>query len=116
MHRLTARSLLVLMLVGVFVPVALAISPPPATVCCLRTGMHHCGMADDGPAFRAPCPCDHPSWLPLSVSQLAHLRPAATALGLYLSEDLQADAQLLQLSCATDHAHSGRAPPQSSVA
>ena len=40
MHRLTARLLLVLLLVGVFVPVALAISATSAHACCMRKPMH----------------------------------------------------------------------------
>jgi hypothetical protein len=40
MHRVTARSLLVLLLVGVFVPVGLAIAAAPPHACCLRKAMH----------------------------------------------------------------------------
>ncbi len=40
MHRLTARLLLVLLLVGTIAPVALAISAPAPHACCVRTPMH----------------------------------------------------------------------------
>jgi hypothetical protein len=40
MHRLTARLLLVLLLVGTLAPVALAISAPPPHACCMRKPLH----------------------------------------------------------------------------
>jgi hypothetical protein len=43
MYRLTARSLLVLLLAGTFVPVALAISAPVPHACCMRKAMHDHG-------------------------------------------------------------------------
>jgi hypothetical protein len=43
MYRLTARLLLVLLLAGMFVPVALAISAPLPHACCLRKPMHDHG-------------------------------------------------------------------------
>ena len=43
MHRLTARLLLVLMLVGTLAPVALAISATPPHACCMRKPMHEHG-------------------------------------------------------------------------
>jgi len=43
MHRLTARLLLVLLLVGTLAPVALAISAPPAHACCMRKALHDHG-------------------------------------------------------------------------
>jgi len=116
MHRLTARLLLLLLLVGVVAPLALAISAPPTPACCRRNGMHHCGMVNNGPVFRAPCPCDHPSWLPLAASQSAHLQPVVIGPGHCPSVNLQVHAHPLYLTCASDHSHSGRAPPQFSIA
>ena len=40
MNRLTARLLLVLLLVGTIAPVALAISAPLPHACCMRKPMH----------------------------------------------------------------------------
>jgi len=40
MHRLTARLLLVLVLVGTLAPVALAVSAPAPHACCMRKAMH----------------------------------------------------------------------------
>ena len=43
MHRLTARLLLILTLVGTLAPVALAISAPLPHACCIRKPMHDHG-------------------------------------------------------------------------
>jgi hypothetical protein len=45
MYRLTARLLLVLLLAGLFVPVAMAISAPLPHACCMRKAMHDHGSA-----------------------------------------------------------------------
>ena len=41
MHRITASSLLVLLLVGTLAPVALALSAPPPHACCMRKPLHN---------------------------------------------------------------------------
>jgi hypothetical protein len=43
MYRLTARLLLVFLLVGTFVPVAMAISAPQPHACCMRKAAHNHG-------------------------------------------------------------------------
>src|SRR5277367_2338203 len=50
MHRLTARVLMVLLLAGVLVPVAEAITAPTPHACCLRKPMHDSQDAE----FQAP--------------------------------------------------------------
>jgi hypothetical protein len=40
MHRLTTRLLLVLLLVDILAPMALAISAPPPHACCVRKPLH----------------------------------------------------------------------------
>lgn len=45
MHRLTARLLLVLLLVGTIAPVALALSTPLPHACCMRKPMHDPGSS-----------------------------------------------------------------------
>ena len=39
-HKLTARALLVLLLAGIFVPVAMAVAQPAPHACCARKPMH----------------------------------------------------------------------------
>ena len=43
MHRLTASSLLALLLVGTFAPAALAVSAPPPHACCMRKSIQDHG-------------------------------------------------------------------------
>jgi hypothetical protein len=42
MHRLTARFLFLFVLVGNFVPLALAVAAGQAHACCVRKAAHHC--------------------------------------------------------------------------
>jgi hypothetical protein len=115
MHRLIARLLLVLLLVGVFVPVALAITAVPSHACCLRKPMH--GRPSHDAQFQAPpgC-CQHDCCRPLTVSRgvrctsktCAHATPASTL--------LQPELQPIHFPSSVNYAHSGRAPPQFSIA
>src|SRR5271168_4171211 len=70
MHRVIARLLLVLLLVGTFAPVALAISAPSLHACCMRKPMH--GRASHESEFHSPpgC-CQHDCCRSLTVSQWA---------------------------------------------
>jgi hypothetical protein len=115
MHRLTARLLLVLLLVGVFAPVALAISAAPLHACCVRKPMH--GRPSHDAEFHAPpgC-CQHDSCRSLTVSQWAHLSPSATAQVAPASTSLQSDRPASLFAIDVNSAHSSRAPPQISIA
>jgi hypothetical protein len=63
MHRLTARFLLLLALVGNLAPLALAATAPPPRACCLRKGVHSChdSLASDSGqlVIRDASCCDH---------------------------------------------------------
>jgi hypothetical protein len=115
MHRLTARFVLILLLVGVFAPVALAISAPTPHACCLRKPMHD--RSSHNFEFNAPpgC-CQRDCCRPLTVSQWAHLTPSAGARRTPASATLLSDQRLINLTAAVNNAHSGRAPPQFSIA
>jgi len=115
MHRLTARVLLVLLLVGSFVPVALAISATPSHACCMRKPMH--GRPSHDSEFHAPpgC-CQHDGCRSLTVSQLAHLSPSAEVHRMAASTASQAELPEVRFSASINHAHSGRAPPQFPIA
>jgi hypothetical protein len=115
MHRLTARFVLVLLLVGVFAPVALAISAPAPHACCLRKPMHD--RSSHNSEFNAPpgC-CQHDCCRPLTVSQWANLSPAASAQRTAASTTLQSDQRPTHFAADLKNAHSGRAPPQFSIA
>jgi hypothetical protein len=115
MHRLTARLLLVLLLVGVFAPVALAISAAPAHACCLRKPMH--GRASHDAEFHAPpgC-CQHDCCRSLTVSQWAHLSPPATDQRTLACTSLRSAARPIGFATNVSRIYSGRAPPQLSIA
>ena len=114
MHRATARSLLVLLLVGVFAPVALAISAAPPHACCVRKPMH--GRSSHDAQFQAPpgC-CQHDCCRTSTVSQSAHLSSSASGRVRPASAILQSGRRPIPLSIDVSDAHSGRAPPQFSI-
>jgi hypothetical protein len=115
MHRLTARLLLVLLLVGVFVPVALAISATPPHACCTRKPMH--GRASHDAEFQAPpgC-CQHDCCRPLTVSQWAHVTPAASVAWMSASRSLRLEQRPIRFASKINSVHCGRAPPQFPIA
>jgi len=114
MHRLTARLLLVLLLVGVFVPVALAISAAPPHACCLRKPLHD---SAHNAQFQAPpgC-CQHDCCRPLTVSQWAHVTPRICAHVVPVSATLQSERHADHVTTSVSHAPFGRAPPRFSIA
>jgi hypothetical protein len=115
MHRLTARLLLVLLLVGVLVPVALAISATPPHACCRRKPLHD--RSSHNAEFQAPpeC-CQHDCCRPLTVSQWAHITPRACAQDTPVSATLKSDRRAIRFATSVSRAHSGRAPPQFPIA
>jgi hypothetical protein len=109
MHRLTARLLLVLLLVGTFAPVALALTAPPPHECCLRKPLHDHGsmsfaVRTTGRDHQNCCP-------PVTTAQWAELGSYITARTHLSSAPLQADLTPVQRSNPADTFHSGRAPP-----
>jgi hypothetical protein len=77
MQRQTAGLLLVVSLVGVVVPAALALSPPPVHACCMRKPLHH---PTSHPAqLQAVDCCHHDCGRSLTVSRWAQPQPLASA-------------------------------------
>jgi hypothetical protein len=111
MHRVTAKLLLILLLVGVSAPAALAITLPSPHACCLRKPMH--GRTSHNAEFNGPpgC-CQHDCCRPLTVSQWAQLTQSQRSQGIPTSSTLQARARPSTCAAVTDQSHSGRAPPQ----
>src|ERR1700681_716079 len=107
MHRTTARLLLVLLLTGIFVPVALAISAAPPHACCLRKPMH--GRPSHDSEFNAPpgC-CQHDCCRTLTVSRWAHLSPSVTVYRTPASAALQGEWQEIHFAASVNYAYSGR--------
>jgi hypothetical protein len=82
MHRLTARLLLVLTLVGTLAPVALAVSVPPPHACCMRKPLHEHGSrgvqmqtVDTGHSNCCP-PVTTAQWAELGSGINSNIHPA----------------------------------------
>ena len=114
MHRLTARLLLLLLLTGILVPVALAISAAPPHACCLRKPMHS-RPSHDAQFQSPPGCCQHDCCRPLTVSRGVHLTSKSCAQAT-ASSILQSEREPICFAYSVNHAHSGRAPPQLSIA
>jgi hypothetical protein len=115
MRRLTARFVLILLLASLFAPVALAISAPPPHACCMRKPVHD--RASHNSEFQVPpgC-CQRDCCRPLTVSQWVHLSPSGNAQVAPAAATLQADQRPAGFATTFNSAHSGRAPPQFSIA
>src|SRR6516162_9372065 len=109
MHRWTARVLLVLLLLGVLAPAALALAAPAMHACCVRKAMR-CHSPHEA-QFATPGCCGHDCCKSLVVSHWAENSSVSrsslseAALGLVLHRP--AVAPQIDL----DESHSGRAPP-----
>src|SRR5271169_3819487 len=83
MHRLTARLLLFLALVGNLVPLALAATAAPPHACCLRKGVHHCQDSltaeSEQLVIRDASCCNHDCCRAVTTSQSAHPQSRAAA-------------------------------------
>jgi hypothetical protein len=114
MRRLTARILLVLLLVGVMAPAALAFSAPPTCACChgkcCMRKMRHM-RASHGPAVRSAACCGHACNCWLGTTQYAHPQSLASALSALASASLVSHPGPACGATQPDAAHSGRAPP-----
>jgi len=83
MQRLTARLLLLIALLGTFLPVALQATVTPQHACCRRQAAHHChDSAETNPnepvARSAGC-CNGDCCRAVTSSQWAHPQPTLTA-------------------------------------
>jgi hypothetical protein len=116
MHRLTARLLLVLLLVSIMAPAALAATAPTPHACCLRM-KRDCITTTHGLEFQAPptC-CNRDCCRPLTISQWGE-NPQSNAAAI-----IPASSILSFTLCSVHHtderntSHSGRAPPKFSIA
>jgi hypothetical protein len=115
MRRQTARFLLILLLVGIFAPVGMAISTPAPHACCMRKPIHAAGSHDSEFNLPPGC-CSHDCCRPLTVSHWAHVAPLARSVADLIALGLDSDSRPLHLTPAVDRSHSGRAPPQFSIA
>jgi hypothetical protein len=112
MRSLTARLLLVLLLVGTFVPVALAISAPAPHACCLRKlhqhPSHDAQFEARDSAPRNCCP-------PVAVVHWAEPISAITTHVTLVATTAHAQLPPLRRHTGVNASHSGRAPPAFSI-
>jgi hypothetical protein len=84
MHRLTARFVLLFVLVGNFVPLALAVAAGQAHACCVRKAAHPChggGIAESSrlTIHDASC-CNHDCCRAVTTAHWAHPQPRTASL------------------------------------
>jgi hypothetical protein len=115
MHRQIARVLLILLLVSIFTPLALAISTPAPHACCMRKPLHARTTHDS--QFNAPASCcGHDCCRPLTRSCWAHVRKSLSAQASLQCDGLESDRQSANLSYLACSSGPVRAPPQFSLA
>lgn len=113
MRSLTARVMLVLLLVGVLAPGALALAAPPSHACCMRKGIHEHGSSQS--QISAINCCERSCCRPLTVSHFAELRPTAQVRSLSFSFAVRSEARLSRSLLRDGSPRSERAPPQFSL-
>jgi hypothetical protein len=101
-RRLSANSILLVML-GVFLaPAITAIVPQPVAACCRRGGAHHCAMMaaslnSSGTSFRSDAACP--------MRQAPQLGSSIVGLTVSTSARAQVEARCIQVLIATDYFH-----------
>jgi hypothetical protein len=115
MQRLTARCLLVLLLVGTLSPLALAIGAPAPHACCMRKPMHG-GVAPQVQLTASADCCGHDCCRAATRSNWAQA-PEGRSNNLSLPcGQLIVRSAWVEEDSDSDSLHSGRSPPQFSIA
>jgi hypothetical protein len=110
-HRITARLLLLVLLVGVFAPAALA-AIVPAHACCVRKPMMHSHSAPPSSEFHATDCSSHRCCRPLTSSHSRSLRPLPAGLAALVSLRTGYQTGPSQATGRERGSLSARAPPQ----
>jgi hypothetical protein len=111
MHRLTAKLVLLSLLLSIFAPAALAIVAPAPHACCMRK-MH--GHSSHEAAFQAASCCEHDCCNSLTSTHAAQA-PALASFFCH-SEERSAQPSIVQFHVAVvSVSHSGRSPPSFSL-
>jgi hypothetical protein len=125
MHRLIAKLLLMLALLGNIVPVAQAVAAPSVPECCRRAGMHHCNgdsVANSnapGPgqaSFSASGCCSGDCGRAVTTPQWAHLQSVASDIVARIVEISPAPSSPRAPDTERNESPSTRAPPLLSIA
>jgi len=120
MQRLTARLLLLIALLGTFVPIGMQAKSAPSHACCRRTAVHHCHDAglphSDETVLRDAGCCNHDCCRAVTSSNYARLGPSSAV---SRAESLSACSTVPQAKTPISAAFSQlqpRAPPASFLA
>jgi hypothetical protein len=120
MHRLIARFLVLVALVGNFAPLALAAVAPPSHACCVRKAVHHCHDSAISEAeqllIRSASCCQHDCCRAVTTAQWAHAQPRAAAGFAQNVEAHLGQSNPASLDTTRFSFQSTRAPPHLSVA
>lgn len=115
MHRLTARCLLLVALLGNLLPLALAATSAPLRACCLRKGIHHCQDSptseNEQPVIRDASCCNRGCGRAVTTTQWAHPQSEAVAFFLQVVNAHLAGAQPNSPANPSAEFQSSRAPP-----
>jgi len=109
MQRWTARLLLVLSLVGIIAPAALAMTVSPMHACCLRKGMH-CHEAHERSVQATGC-CSQNCCRSLTVPPWTAAGPVSGIGHVESKTAFVAKASPQSSSKIVEASYSGRAPP-----
>ena len=112
MHRLTARILLILLLVSTFAPAALAVDGPPQHACCLRK-MH---SPSPGATLAAVHARDGNCCPPITTIHSAQVSSRTGVPAGLVREITSNPVPPTRHDSQPLNSHSGRAPPASSIA
>jgi len=113
MQRWTARILLLLAVVGTFLPLALQATAAPVHACCRRTGVHHCqdSPASDETVVRNPGCCRGDCGRAVTTSHWAHPQPASSTVSTQPVIARAVDSHVAAVSALFFSSRSTRAPP-----
>ena len=110
MHRWTARTLLILLLVSTFAPAAMAVDGPPQHACCLRTShSHQTTLTAVHQSDGSCCP-------PIATNHWAQVNPQDSFHNAAVIEVTPRKISQLHRHSLNRSSYSGRAPPAFSIA
>ena len=119
MHRLIARFLLFVALVGYLAPLTSAVTASPHA-CCLRKNVHHChdfpALEEQQPVWKDASCCESSSGRAVISVAWTHARQAEIGYFAPEAERFAVSSSSIFVTSAAFRFRSPRAPPQFSVA
>jgi hypothetical protein len=120
MHRLIARSLLFVALVGNLTPLALAAATAPPHACCLRKAVHHChdslASETDQPVVRSADCCNRACGTAVTTVRWAYAQLPVSSFVAQNVETHLGQPDLASPDAELSRFQATRAPPYFSIA